>query len=140
MVSVNSLRLSFLSPQEKKKKENRLVNRLGLTKMVEDMKELFTTVTGFRGQLNPAENRQNELLMKMCAALDSLPARINGKEPETPAPEEKKYVPSQESNQHNRECFSIPGTRRMFNFSLINDQFYHYTFYMTSVIVYSTQY
>ena len=65
--------------QEKKKQENRLVNRLGISKMFEDMKEVFSAMTGLKAQVNQADNTQTELLMKMCAALDSLPDRINGK-------------------------------------------------------------
>ncbi|KAF6020905.1 hypothetical protein EB796_020820 [Bugula neritina] len=68
---------------EKKKRENRLVNRLGISKMCEDLKELFSTMTGFRSQVNETENQQTKLLLKMCSALESLPDRINGK---TPAP------------------------------------------------------
>jgi len=51
--------------------------------MCEDLKELFSTMTGFRSQVNETENQQTKLLLKMCSALESLPDRINGK---TPAP------------------------------------------------------
>ena len=47
--------------------------------MFEDMKEVFSAMTGLKAQVNQADNTQTELLMKMCAALDSLPDRINGK-------------------------------------------------------------
>lgn len=68
-----------LSLQEKRKKENRLVNRLGITKVVDDLKELFSTMTGFRQSVNPAANTQTELLLKMCKTLETLPDRMQGK-------------------------------------------------------------
>lgn len=58
--------------------------------MFEDLKDLFATMTGFRSQVNHAEDTQTQLLMKMCAALDSLPDRINGKEPSAPPSAETK--------------------------------------------------
>lgn len=53
--------------------------------MFEDLKELFATMTGYKAQqANQADNMQTELLKKMCAALDTLPDRINGKVPSLP--------------------------------------------------------
>lgn len=80
MVALNVISLHWIClGQERKKKENRLLNRLGITKMLDDLKELFSTMTGFRNQANQTDNVQTELLLKMCSALDSLPDRLNNK-------------------------------------------------------------
>lgn len=74
---------------EKKRRENKLVNRLGITKMLEDMKEMFSTMTGLRQSVSQTDNAQTELLLKMCQSLESLPDRLNGKAGETPAPKSR---------------------------------------------------
>lgn len=74
---------------EKKKRQNKLVNKLGITKMIDDLKELFATMTGFRQTVNQADTAQTELLVKMCQSLESLPDRINGKQPTSPVPSSK---------------------------------------------------
>lgn len=62
--------------QEKKKQQRKLVNRLGITKMIEDMKELFATMTGFRQTAQQGKTAEAELLLKVCQSLDTLPDRM----------------------------------------------------------------
>lgn len=77
---------------EKRKRDNRFLNRIGVTKMVEDLKELFSSMTGFRNSSQAVGNTQTDLLIKMCQALDTLPDRINNGRAPAPKAKETKSI------------------------------------------------